>query len=92
MKEYVLVEFLAKGEDRQVLIEKIQSLGDEFQPAKTDEEFEAEDHMVIGQWYRITGRITSECASFIKLQDPFLAERMRISYIPENLKDKYRKK
>jgi len=91
MKEFVFVEFLAKGNDRDTLINKIENLGEDFQFTKNDYEYDYENDLAIGEWYRITGRINSMCASIIKLQDPFLAERMRISYIPEDLKDKYRR-
>jgi len=92
MKEYVLVEFLAVEEDRNTLIKKLHDLGEDFQFTKDDFEFETDDAgLSHSNWYRISGRISSMYASVIKLQDSFLAERMRISYIPDELKEKYRK-
>ena len=41
-------------------------------------------------WYRVTGKINSEAATVIKLSDKFLSDRMRISYISDALKDRYR--
>ncbi len=91
MNEYVLVEFLSSSEDRSRLIGKLRALGEDFQFINDDTEFELDDDGASQSWYRISGRISSMYASVIKLRDPFLSERMRISYIPEDLKDKYRK-
>lgn len=91
MKEFVLVEFLAKNEDQQVLLDKLFKLGDDFQVIKIVNE-EERDSEILGdlEYIRISGRISSMYASIIKLQDPFLCDRMRISYISDELKDKYR--
>lgn len=39
----------------------------------------------------LTCRMASETSTIIKLSDSFLSDRMRVSYIPSELKDKYRK-
>jgi hypothetical protein len=39
----------------------------------------------------ISGKITPEYAAIIRLSDSFLSERMNISYISGELKNKYRK-
>ena len=91
MKEFVLVEFVAHGlPDEQLLISKLELLGTDFEIIKEQSEWDVED-LSSDTWVRISGKINSEVASLIKLQDKFLAERMRISYIPEDLKDKYRR-
>jgi len=89
MKEYVLVEFLASFGEGGILQAKLGALGDDFVMIKDDYEYDVEDDSGLN-WIRVSGKISSMYASVIKLQDPFLAERMRISYIPEDLKDKYR--
>jgi hypothetical protein len=90
VNEYVLVEFLAKNSDEHILLEKLENLED-FIQTKDEFEWEHDDGSTFDTWIRVFGKIRSETASLIKLQDPFLAERMRISYIPDELKDKYRK-
>jgi len=91
MKQYVLVEFLAKGEDRNILIDKLEKLGSDYIPINKNNEYETSDDYFMEEWLCISGQINPEYASIIKLQDPFLAERMRISYISNDLKNKYRK-
>ena len=91
MKEFVLVEFLAEGDDRPILMDKLLCLGDEFKYIQSSAEYERDSELLGDKEYtRVSGRISSEYASIIKLQDAFLADRMRVSYIPEDLKDKYR--
>lgn len=93
MKEYVLVEFLVDWDDRNMLQECIKSLGDDFILIKSDIEWDTIDDVYAKteKWYRLSGKIASVAATILKLQNPFIAERMRISYIPEDLKNKYRK-
>jgi hypothetical protein len=91
MKETVLVEFLVNITERDRLIEAIDELSDdEFDLLNTETEFDTDGDNG-GVWYRVSGKIDSGYASVIKLGDPFLSERMRISYISDDLKDKYRK-
>ena len=63
---------------------KLESIGD-FELIKSDYIWQDADNV-----FRLSGKINSATATMIKLQDPFLAEHMRISYIPEDLKNKYR--
>jgi erythromycin esterase-like protein len=81
MKEFILVEFIATHNDREELIKKVSTLGDDFQQI----------NQVYSSAITIYGKISSEYASIIKIQDQFLSERMHISYIPDDMKDKYRK-
>ena len=91
MKEFVLVEFLSLIADKLLLLGKLEELGNDFELIKSDYEWDvANDLTPDYEWVRISGRINYSCATIIKLRDPFLAERMRISYIPEDLKNKYR--
>lgn len=89
MNECVFVEFIAQGEDIYRLIEKIDQLGNDFIPINKDHHLYHD--ITIGGWSRISGSMSSAYALCIKLKDPFLAERMRISYIPDDVKDEYRK-
>lgn len=92
MKEYVLIEFLFPGAEYVTWNKKLDDLGSEFVRISANEEFDSDDEgYPINQYMRIAGKISSEYASVIKLQDPYLAEHMRVSYISEELKNKYRK-
>jgi hypothetical protein len=93
MNEFVLVEFIATNEtDLITLKDKVIELGSDYQHIDDDHEYDEDTNTnIFQQWYILSGRINSMRASLIKLQDPFLADRMRISHIPEELKNKYRK-
>lgn len=93
VKEFVLVEFVTEyGTEAEELRNRLRCLGDDFQLLKDDYEYETDDeYNTVSSWIRVSGRINAMRASMVKLQDSFLAERMRISYIPDDLKDKYRK-
>ena len=88
MNEYVLVEFVVETtEDHVLLWKKLKELGDDFQYVVTSDEQDEDGRDAV----IVNGRMESKIASLIKLQDAFLSERMRISYIPDELKNKYRK-
>jgi hypothetical protein len=89
MNEYVLVEFIARGADQEILRDRLRYLPD-VEVIGTADEYEMDDDSYT-EWTRITAKVESQFLSMIKLQDSFLAERMRISYIPEELKNKYRR-
>jgi hypothetical protein len=92
MNEYVLVEFIAeRHSDSAVLLGKLNGLGEDFILIRDEVEREADEDGLYQEWIRVTGKISSAYASVIKLRDPFLADRMRISYIPDDLKNKYRR-
>lgn len=88
MNEFVLVEFIAIYPfESDLLLSRLRNLRyEDFIIIKEDDESEGERK----EWLRVTAKINSTYATMIKLQDPFLAERMRISYIPTELKNKYR--
>lgn len=92
MKEFVLVEFMCEAKDAHDLSERIKALEEDFEFQKSTYSDETDEDGYNFLYYQVWGKISSEAASFIRLQDSFLAERMRISYIPESLKDKYRTK
>jgi len=91
MKEYVLVEFLFTLDEYVQELSKLVALGDDFTSIRCDDEYEDDTDGIRIEYKRVSGRINSMTASVIKLQNPTLAGKMRISYIPEDLKDKYRK-
>lgn len=88
MKELVLVEFIANGSDRDRLQNEISLLND-FK-SEGLKHYPVNGHIHMEEYYVFYGTICSQYASVIKLQNPFLAERMRISYISDEMKDKYR--
>lgn len=92
MKEYVFVEFLFTEEEYSAEIKKLIALGDDFVFLGTVHEYEDDtDFAMRTDYKRVSGEINSQAASIIKLQNPVLAGKMRISYIPEELKNKYRR-
>lgn len=91
MKEYVYVEFLFLDADIDKGLALLESLGDDFIMIKNSVEWDYEDPSDVDLYRRCQGRINSMTASVLKLQHPFLAEKMRISYISDELKDKYRR-
>ena len=91
MKEFIHVEFLFKGDEFSTWVQKIRALGEDFVQYANHNEFETDEDGVTERYVRLSGRMESALATVIKLQDPYLAERMRVSYISDSLKDKYRK-
>jgi len=91
MKEYVLVEFIFTDEEAKSEISKLTTLGEDFTFIRSHYEYEDDNDGNREEYIRVSGRINSMTASVIKLQNPTLAGKMRISYIPEDLKDKYRR-
>ncbi len=91
MKEFVLVEFLFLREEFHIEFMKLDSLGEDFVCFNTYSESETDEDGNTDDYIRVSGKIYSQAASLIKLQNPTLAGKMRISYIPDELKDKYRR-
>ena len=90
MNEFVLVEFVAKNvNDYYKVIFELTKLGDDFKMSDTTNTAPPQysGSLDLGS---IFGKMNSVTATFITLQNPYLAERMRISYIPDEMKDKYR--
>lgn len=85
MMEFVLVEFLFEhehGDD----VKYIMGLGDDFIHLTSCSGTLWDN----SRYFSITGQINSETATMIKLSNESIAARMRISYIDDKLKDKYR--
>lgn len=86
MNEFILVEFIFEWQYADSTNIKIKGLGDDF--------ILLESHTLLAangdEYHTVTGKINSETATAIKLSDKFLSDRMRISYIPDALKDRYR--
>lgn len=86
MKEFVAIKFVSTPAEYQQLVDLVMELNtDEFI-------ISLEWNSLAGFGREIVGKITSEYASVVKLRYKFLADRMHISYIDEDLKDKYRGK
>ena len=90
MKEFVLVEFLFEISEYDEGYALLESLGDDFLLVHIRDEWERSEELP-ETYKRVTGKINSMTASMIKLQAPQLAGKMRISYIPDDLKNKYRR-
>ena len=92
MKEYVFVEFLFTEDEFQTEFKKLTDLGDDFVFLGSVHEWEDDtDYSIRTDYRRISGEINTMTASVIKLQNPALAGKMRISYISDELKNKYRR-
>jgi len=92
MKEFVYVEFLIEPSRREEVEKILLQFGDDFIRTKHELEYDI-DNMgyAMDVFYRIGGSINSSIASILKLQNAYLADRMVISYISDELKNKYRK-
>jgi hypothetical protein len=90
MKEFVLVEFLFNDAEFVTELGKLHDLGEDFEYITRFNE-PTDDPRSDTQYIRITAKINSQTATMIKLQNPTLAGKMRISYISDELKNKYRK-
>lgn len=92
MKDQVLVEFVVEGDDYSILRNKLDELGDDFIRLKSELEFDHDnDSGIESRYIRLSGLINSDAATALRLSSDFISDRMRISYIPEDLKNKYRK-
>lgn len=90
MNEFVLAEFLFTFDQYTIELDKLISLGNDFKLIKCDNEYEEDEDGVRTDYRRVLGEINTSTATVIKLQNPALAGKMRISYISNELKDKYR--
>ena len=93
MKAFVFVEFLFTEDESKEQIAKLTALGSDFEYIKSNYEWESDSDLFTPtqEYVRVAGKINSMTASLIKLQNPALAGKMRISYISDELKDRYRK-
>lgn len=91
MNDFILVEFLSTFSDHGKLAEKLVMLGEDFEVISIVHEHDMETAGPEKIWFRWSGKMNSQRASIIKLSDPFLSERMQVSYIPDTLKNQYRR-
>jgi hypothetical protein len=84
MNEFIFVEFIFEIEPGMSYLES--KLGKDFVFIDNCTLIDHKGNLS----YKISGKINSEAATVIKLRDKFLSDRMRISYIPDTLKDRYR--
>jgi hypothetical protein len=92
MKEYILVEFLIEYDRFAELYDELTNFGEDLIILSSSSEEETDENGYYQAWIRLDARMSSQCATILKLQHPVLSDRMRISYIPDDLKDKYRTK
>lgn len=86
MNEFVLAEFVFRSNNISAGKKLLDELGDDFVligPTIDAEAYHAS--MVI-----VSGKISSAAATVIKLGNTLLSDAMRISYISDDLKNKYR--
>jgi len=94
MKEFVFAYFIFTPEEYEDELAKLVALGDDFKLLYCGD-YQIDMCMVnllpIPEYKTVSGQINTQTASFIKLQNPALAEKMRISYTSEELKNRYRR-
>lgn len=88
MKEFVFVQFLIEPDKVRECMSTLTQLGDDFQLTNKDEEYGAIPYGSV--LVMIEGKISSESATLLKLSNQYLTDRMRISTISEELKNRYR--
>jgi hypothetical protein len=91
MNEFVYVEFLFPAQHAMQLAAEVVALGNDFSLVKSELEWDSEDGNTQG-YQHIHGKINAETATALTLSDSFLSKYMRVSYISDDLKDKYRKR
>lgn len=92
MNETVYVEFFIEASRQQKGKDEIAALGTDFVCEYDDIEFSIDvNGYTSGAYVKFGGKMDSMTASMLKLRSEFLAERMVVSYISEDLKNKYRK-
>ena len=91
MNEFVFVEFMFDTAHTTRAEVEMAALGNDFTQINSGMDWRDNDNGQYLGYYRISGKINSATATAIKLSNKFLADSMRISYIPAELKDKYRR-
>lgn len=85
--DYVFADFFIESTDQRLLDECLEKFGRDATIIKCSQAYDVDyNGPVCPNWYTISCRMTSEVASIIKLQDGYLSERMKISYMPEEFK------
>jgi len=91
MNEFALVEFLFTINEYPAELGKLIALDKDFKLIQCEDEFDEDEDGIRFEYKRVSGKINTMTASVIKLQNPALAGKMRLSYISNELKDKYRR-
>jgi len=81
MNDFILVEFVYQEHEFQDVMSRLSAFTDDTSIVSN----------VVSSISILTYKMSAETSTVIKLSDSFLSERMRVSYIPDELKDKYRK-
>jgi hypothetical protein len=87
MNEFVLVEFIFEDEYASEGAERVIALAGDFELSNSYIRYDTHDYK---DYHIINGRLNAMTASALKLQDKFLSDRMYVSYISDELKDRYR--
>lgn len=90
MNKTIYVEFMFEAASAERGANFIRALGDRFQYAGSEISWD-DNQEISEEWLTVSGKIDSETATLIKLGDKFYADRMRVSYISNELKDKWRR-
>ena len=91
MNEFVYVEFIFKVADAVKGGIQVGALGEDFISISGGMDWEQEDARGYSTgYYKMRGKINSAAATVVKLSNTFLSDHMHISYISDELKDKYR--
>lgn len=87
MDEYVYVEFLFDQDNCMTGADEIVALGNDFILLNSELEYTDTKQTA---YHRTKGKIRSATATAIKLRNSVLSASMHISYISDELKNKYR--
>jgi hypothetical protein len=90
MNEYIFAEFLFEDSAQLQGLDELYALGIDFIPTFTGTETMVGVDYNGESCFRVFGKLKSETATAIKLQNGFLATRMLISHISSEVKARYR--
>lgn len=86
MKPKFMVQFLVERNRYEEFTNLFDFNSEDYTHTGVTEEVWAND-----EYFVVSGMITSEYASVLKMGNKFVAERMQFFYIDDSLKDKYRR-
>lgn len=89
MKEFVLIEIITESKYAKETMLALENLGNDFQQLSEGFAWDDENNHWNSTYAKFSGKINSESATILALSNPHLD--IRISYISDELKDKYRK-
>lgn len=81
MNTFLYVEFIADSENQTRLENEITAIGDDFILLSVNHG---------AAFCKINGQIHAESAAILALSNRFMSERMKVSYLSSDVKDKYR--